>query len=164
MHAYLAYAACNQTVCVIRAHNRAVRAAHTLCTYAHMNQCVLIYTLCVPTWMYVKLFAFDLAGQERQPSRFPVQRKAFGKISYEIQTLVNGEWQRLCFFPGQLRRKQLYMSNAPILLLYIRMYAYTVRTFDLATLNLSLRVFRYVELYIQTWNISDMCRDRNTQV
>ena len=145
-------------------HTTVPSVPHTPCAHTHIWINACSYTLCVPTWMYVKLFVFELAGQERQPSRFPVQRKAFGKKSYEIQTLVNGEWQRLCFFPGQLRRKQLYMSNAPILLLYIRMYAYTVRTFDLATLNLSLRVFRYVELYIQTWNISDMCRDRNTQV
>jgi hypothetical protein len=34
--------------------------------------------------------------------------KAFGRISYEIQTSVNGKSARLCFFPDQLRRKQFH--------------------------------------------------------
>ncbi len=31
--------------------------------------------------------------------------KPFGKISYEIRTYVNGKSARLCFFPGQLKRR-----------------------------------------------------------
>ncbi len=66
---------------------------------------------------HVKLFElagqerqfFELAGQERQPSRFPVQTSRLGKISYQVQTSLNGKSARLCFFLGQTQR--LYMSD-----------------------------------------------------
>jgi hypothetical protein len=57
--------------------------------------------------MHVKLFALELAGQERQLSRFPVSNKAFGE--FEIQTSLNGKSARHCFSPGQLKFKQLYV-------------------------------------------------------
>jgi hypothetical protein len=59
----------------------------------------------------VEPFAFELAGQERQPSRFLDRISRLGKISYEIQTSLNGKSARLCFFPGQLKRKRLYMLD-----------------------------------------------------
>ena len=46
-------------------------------------------------------------GQARKKTE-PISRsnKAFGKISNEIQTSVNGKSAWLCFFPGQLKHKQ----------------------------------------------------------
>jgi hypothetical protein len=60
---------------------------------------------------YMKHFASELAGQERQLSQFLVQIKAFGKSLYGIHTTVNKKSARLCFFPGQLKRKQLYVRE-----------------------------------------------------
>jgi hypothetical protein len=46
----------------------------------------------------VKLLPFELAGPQRQPSRFPLQIKAFEKISYEVQTSLNGKSARSVSF------------------------------------------------------------------
>ncbi len=52
----------------------------------------------------------------------PISRsnKAFGKISSEIQTSVNGKSARLCCFPGQLKHKHLYEG----FLFFVRTYTY----------------------------------------
>ncbi len=67
-----------------------------------------MYILCKLYHVNLKLFAFELAGQERQLSRFPDQIRCLGKLSYEIQTSANGKSARLCFFSGRLKREQLY--------------------------------------------------------
>jgi hypothetical protein len=81
----------------------------------------------------LKPFAFELAGQERQPSRFPVEISLLGKISYEIQPSFNGKFARLCFFPDRLKRKRLCVAQSMhdsiicprMLYIYIYIYIYT---------------------------------------
>jgi hypothetical protein len=55
-----------------------------------------------------KVFAFELARQERQTSRLSVQISRLEKVSYEFQTSLNGKSPRLCLFVGQLKSKWLY--------------------------------------------------------
>jgi hypothetical protein len=59
----------------------------------------------------LKPFAFELPGKQESRADFPVQVKAFGKNSYEIQMSVNGKSARFCFFPGQVIHKQLEVNG-----------------------------------------------------
>ncbi len=76
---------------------------------------------------FVKLFAFELAGQERQLCEYGV----WGKFLYETETSVIGKTARLCFFSGQVKRKQLhkylndYDTNVCKLYIYIYIYIHT---------------------------------------
>jgi hypothetical protein len=57
------------------------------------------------TWSCLRL-SWPGKKDSRADSR---SNKVFGRISYEMQTSVKGKSARLCFCPGQLRRKQLYI-------------------------------------------------------
>jgi hypothetical protein len=60
-------------------------------------------------WLNLKLFAFELAGQERQPSWIPVQIRRLDFIwSFPQTPYLKAKSSWLCFFPGQLNHKQLY--------------------------------------------------------
>jgi hypothetical protein len=56
----------------------------------------------------IKCFAFQLAGQKRTRP-ISVQDTAFGKIHCKMQTSANKKNASLCFLPGQLIRKALYV-------------------------------------------------------
>jgi hypothetical protein len=53
-----------------------------------------------------KYFAFELAGQKRTRCDFAVQKKAFGQISYEMQTPANGKIASLSCLPANSNAKQ----------------------------------------------------------
>jgi hypothetical protein len=92
-----------------------------VCLRVSLVTCMYHPHACMSACIYhVTLFAFELAGQDRQPSRFPVQNKAFGRISYGIKTSVKEKSARLCLFPGQLKRKQLYVCVHACV--YVRMH------------------------------------------
>jgi hypothetical protein len=50
-------------------------------------------------------------GKKDSQAQFPVQISRLGKISCEIQTLLNGQSARLCFCPGQLKPKRLQLCR-----------------------------------------------------
>jgi len=75
---------------------------------------------------FLKLFAFEFAGQETQPSRFPVQISRLGKSSYKIQTSLNAKSARLCFFPGWIKRKRLYHQIGILMYIFVSFAAWFV--------------------------------------
>jgi hypothetical protein len=83
--------------------------------------------VCMSEWassepINVQLFAFVLAGPERQPSRFFVQISRLGNTSYEIQTSLKGNQLISVSFPANSNADGFIIKFYVYICIYIYIY------------------------------------------
>ncbi len=80
------------------------------CVYARIHTC----TCHTKKIVHIKLFAFELAGQESQPSQFPVQIRRLGKFHVKSKRQLTGNQLGSVSLPAKSNANSITYFCVPV--------------------------------------------------